>query len=285
MSKLRGYAISTGFLGTDHTYVKSDKPAFSWPCWGRDAGGKEICQGNGNATMGNCISQPNSWAGIIYGVTGVCHQTANRILYPAHVTVSKAGGYWASTLAYGVYGTPASMIEWSARLVACSLVSNDITSIRALEMDTRSQVLSQEDTEKAYLEKVMALYSETMQTPQTLRAEVKEDESYSLIGKELELMMEFRLGRSLDAQITKSILKQQYDFLKEKHEMDYNLYSTDLSVEKHVKEMNDLFGDTLRRIAEILEKDQFEKIFGLTPPDGSFGLIDPKIAVKVHARN
>lgn len=245
---------------------------------------EENCQGNGNVTMANCISQPNSWAGIIYGVTGVCHQTANRILYPARVTVSKAGGYWASTLAYGVYGTPASITEWFARLAACSLVSSDITFIRALEMDTRSQVLSQEDTEKAYLKKVLALYSETMQTPQTFRAEVNEDESYSLIGKELELMMEFRLGRSLDAQITKSILKQQYDFLKEKHEMEYNLYSTDLSVEKHVKEMNDFFGDTLRRIAEILEKDQFEKIFGLTPPDGSFSLIDPKIAVKVHAK-
>jgi hypothetical protein len=71
MSILKGYAVATGAPGADHTYVKCDNPAFSWPCWGRDSGGKEICSGSGYASVADCISQPSSHAGIIYAVTGV----------------------------------------------------------------------------------------------------------------------------------------------------------------------------------------------------------------------
>ena len=109
-------------------------------------------------------------------------------------------------------------------------------------------------------------------------------ENSSLLGKELELMMEFRLGRSLDSQTTKSVLKQQSDFLKEKGGMDRGLYSADLKIEKYVKEVNDLFGDMLTSLPEILGKDKYEKIFDLAPLKERFVLIDSDIAVKAHER-
>ena len=43
--KLTGYAIRMG-IGTDHTYVKCDDPKRSYPCWGREEGGRDICSGN-----------------------------------------------------------------------------------------------------------------------------------------------------------------------------------------------------------------------------------------------
>jgi hypothetical protein len=287
MSILTGYAISTGFLGTDHTYVTSDNPPFVWPCWGRGAGGKMICRGNGNSSVANCISQPNSYAGIVYGVTGVCHQTANRILFPAGVTVSKAGGYWASSLAYGIYGT--NFPEFLARLATCNtlLASPALkgkASVKPLEMDTRAQSHSIDDLENAYVQKIVAVYTEHMQMPHSSSTIMKE-ESSSLLGKELELTMEFRLGGNLDSQITKSVLKKQADFLKEKGEMDRELYSTDLSIEKYVKEVNDLFGDLFTSLPEFMGKDKYEKIFDLVPSKDRFVLIDPDIAVKAHIRS
>ncbi len=305
LSLLIGYKISTGFLGTDHTYVTSDKPFHAWPCWGRESGGEEICRGYGKFSVADCISQPNSWAGIVYLVTGVCHQTANRILYPAGVTVSKAGGYWASHLAYGTYGTTA--LEFFARLAICKAqlpipVLNSEVSIKSLDMDMRVLSSSIDEPEKAYLQKIVALYTEHMQASpsfssatmseessslqksklESFSSAITNEERYSFLGKELELMMEFRLGDNLDPQITKLILKQQSDFLKEKGKMDLEFDNADFSIEKYVKELNDLFGDLLVILPDILGKDVYEKIFDLPPLEKDFVLADPDIAVKTY---
>ena len=269
MSILKGYAVPTGIIpGADHTYVKSDNPAFSWPCWGRDLGGKEICQGNGNALIANCISQENSHAGIRYGITGVCHQTANRILYPAGVIVSGAGGYGASFLAYGTYGT--NLSEWIGRLKKCGDADAKRLS-ESPEIDT-----PRASPEGAYLQKVIGIYSKAERTDEKF--------SISLLGKELQLMMEFRLGGTLDLEEAGPAIQHQADFLKTKHEMDQDFLDGKISIEKYVQDANENIGDFMRQLAEVLGKDQFNKVFGLAPPTGSFALIDLEIARRVHSR-
>jgi hypothetical protein len=89
---LTGRSIKMAMLPADHTYVTSSV-GHVWPCFGRSAGGLAICSGAGNVERADCLSNPRAEAGIVYGVTGVCHQTANRILYPAGKTVSAARGY------------------------------------------------------------------------------------------------------------------------------------------------------------------------------------------------
>ena len=255
MSILTGYAISTGVLRTDHTYVKSDNPPFVWSCWGRGSGGKRICRGSGNSSVANCISQSNSHAGIIYGVTGVCHQTANRILYPARVTVSKARGYWASSLAYGTYGT--TFPEFLVRLATCKSLagsaSRSKTSVNPLKMDMGVQSNSKDDLEKAYIQKVVDVYTEQMQIPHSFNSTIMKKESSplqrkeleflnpaivngensSLLGKELELMMEFRLGRNPGFPDTKSVLKATILFPQGKGRNGSWTVSADLSIEKY----------------------------------------------------
>ncbi len=67
-----------------HTYVRSSCGA-SWGCWGGSTGGVRVCNGTGSSKEADCISQRG--AGILYGVNGVCHQTANRILSPANIAI------------------------------------------------------------------------------------------------------------------------------------------------------------------------------------------------------
>jgi hypothetical protein len=98
-----GYAVPIEGMPADHTYVLSDA-GHVWPCWGRSTGGREICEGLAELDDANCLSQPKSQAGIRYGFTGVCHQTANRILYPSGATVEAAEGYRYSVFAWGTYG-------------------------------------------------------------------------------------------------------------------------------------------------------------------------------------
>ncbi len=87
----------------DHTYVASSC-GLRWGCFGRDRGGREVCRGPGDSAIADCLSQPNSTTGLVYGVTGVCHQAANWILGPADILVTKARGYVISVFSYGTYG-------------------------------------------------------------------------------------------------------------------------------------------------------------------------------------
>lgn len=103
---LTGHSIKMALLNADHTYVTSSA-GHTWPCFGRGNGGTQICHGFGNVEIAACLSNPNSQAGIVYGVTGVCHQTANRIVYPSRQTVSAAQGYRWSIFTYGSYGKEA----------------------------------------------------------------------------------------------------------------------------------------------------------------------------------
>lgn len=104
----RGFAIPVdGLTFLDHTYVhieKEDQSLIKYGCWGRADDGRQICEGTGDVADAEMIATPSGLAGIVYGVTGVCHQTANRILYPAQVTVMQAGGYAISSAIYGTYG-------------------------------------------------------------------------------------------------------------------------------------------------------------------------------------
>lgn len=100
---LTGHSIKMVGLAADHTYVTSSE-GHVWSCFGRGHGGKQICSGIGNIDQADCLSKPDSKAGIVYAVTGVCHQAANRILYPSGKTVSAARGYRWSVFAYGTYG-------------------------------------------------------------------------------------------------------------------------------------------------------------------------------------
>jgi len=313
MSLLTGYAISididAGFIdidtGLDHTYVTSNNPCQSWPCWGRGSGGKEICRGYGKYSLADYISQPNSHAGIEYGVTGVCHQTANRILYPARVIVSKARGYAASSYAYGTYGSsPFEFLESSKICESSSCTLKSRPSTESLDSDMRVYSNSIDEPKKTYLQKVVDLYTEQMKIlpgfcSTTMSEEssplqgskigsfsstIKNEDRYSLLGKEFELMIEFCHGDNLDPQITSQVLKQQLVFLKEKGKMDNEFYSADLNIEKYVKEVNDLFGDLLIILPDILGKDEYEQIFDLSPSEKGFVLIDPNIAIKAHAK-
>ena len=101
---LTGFAIPTQASNrVDHTYVGLSS-GFVCGCSGRAAGGEVICAAAGNIDRAECLATPAGDAGIRYGVTGVCHQMANRILWPGGVTVLLARGARGSVFMWGLYG-------------------------------------------------------------------------------------------------------------------------------------------------------------------------------------
>lgn len=103
LGTLTGYSLPMVGQMTDHTYVTSSN-GHVWPCNGRFAGGQAICAGVGNVDQADCLALPNQSAGIRYGLDGLCHQMANRILFPAGQTVTRARGFRFSSTVFGAYG-------------------------------------------------------------------------------------------------------------------------------------------------------------------------------------
>lgn len=104
LGTLIGYAIPAFNLpGLDHTYVGSNS-GHVWGCHGRSKGGSVVCSGIGNVDQADCLATPVQTAGIRYGISGVCHQAANRILWPSKTTVAAARGARGSIFAWGLYG-------------------------------------------------------------------------------------------------------------------------------------------------------------------------------------
>lgn len=89
----------------DHTYgigfSDTGERNYLWPCGGDHDGKDAHCIATGEALEPecDCLSQrladplTKGLAGIVYGVDGVCHQAANRILCTAGLEVNGAKGY------------------------------------------------------------------------------------------------------------------------------------------------------------------------------------------------
>ncbi len=134
------------FIGKilDHTYVVSEENDV-WECNGRFKGGKDNVSGYGDLSISRCIGNNNT--GIVYGVTGVCHQMSNRVLASVGVELTGIRGYFLSTLLYGTHGTDEQ--EWQERKYSCGLedVGASTDSLTHVLLEKRTEVLATPPTD------------------------------------------------------------------------------------------------------------------------------------------
>jgi hypothetical protein len=284
MAGLYGWAIKISWLGADHTYVTSSDGGV-WGCWGRSSGGRTICSGTGSSRRANCLSQSSSHAGIIYGVTGVCHQTANRVLYPARVVVSSASGYWASVTMYGTYGTQTvpSLIEWEARKARCNQVSGDL-GLRALAVapEARAKAIKEpapEPVMRAYLDKVDAIY--VKHAGEMRMSALPGAKKIDFLARELELMADYRVGAAMDSKKITALQKLQGSILHEKEGLDEALIGKDISAGEYAQKVNGLMAKFMKESGAQLGTETHTKMFGM-PPDAVFQIVDAKILARYH---
>jgi hypothetical protein len=101
------YPTVLAFGAADHTYVRCGTGGKAWSCWGGKTGGTVLCSGTGSTNQADAIAGANERAGVTcYLINGVCHQAANRILFPAGILVTGARGYGVSSAIFGPYGRP-----------------------------------------------------------------------------------------------------------------------------------------------------------------------------------
>lgn len=280
MATLRGHAIPTLFGLADHTYVTC-LGGYAWPCWGRSAGGRVISTGTGSSAQANCISLPASTAGLVYGVTGVCHQTANRILWPAGITVRRAKGYWASFLAYGTYGT--DVPAWLIRIGVCSTSSGEIPQcgVRA-RAAPREKEVPPDAKDRALVRDIKALYLRGV-TPQEhkRRQMIKGAADLKTLASETRLVMQHRLGKSVRAAKVKDIQTIQSELFATKEEIVQHLHEGGIGGEELALKINTAVNKSLKDCLKALGRDDYAQLIELEPGE-VINVVDPKIAAKAY---
>jgi hypothetical protein len=257
-TKLEGWAIPVAKEGplvhADHTYVVSSDGK-KWGCWGRNEGGRKICEGQGDSKKANCLSQPGGTALIVYAVTGVCHQTANRILRPTRKTVSQAQAYAASWALYGAYGGTNRALDpaWKAHEAICGI----------WEWKPDPLYLPQDSKRDHHFEALHAAYSKMAKALHD--KEATGSEAVEEVRKlELEAVVRCRIEGGLPPKKLKSIASSRADMLAELEPVLMAMTGPQ-SVPDGAERANRLLNGFLVSVAKTLDKNEFKALFDVAP--------------------
>ncbi|PFB77108.1 hypothetical protein [Bacillus thuringiensis] len=248
----------------DHTFVQSTK-GDRWGCWGRDEDDckREIVNGGGNhrIKMARCLAEPNGTAGIVWSVTGMCHQAANRILFPAHgITVSAARGYAATVLTYGVYGSDYPLFLTNVGRCKLSTEGGIFGSSEDLSPigDEEDSILEYTDEfERRYQQGIRELYSRPI------------NDEESVLAKDLELIIQKRCEYTITQNKMKDIQNMQVSFQRNRRKLINSLSVNKISKQEYLFMINTLLKTTLIDIEKIIGEKKFIDSFDSTPDKAS----------------
>ncbi len=256
----------------DHTWVTTfdspsacPPPADYWYSWGGChstgplASARPLAHGPAELGVARCICQADvedyrflpedpAHGGIdFYGISGVCHQLSNRILFASAapgrepLTVEDAHGYFVSRFLFGTYGADAA--EWSAR---------------------KSRCLAPPPAAPAALGTPVAMAMAAAAPQATLDAD-------------LAAMLRRRLGPELSRSKMEAIRSLRASLLTRKALLDRELLRGIRSPRSFAEEVNALVNRSLRQAAQILGRGDYQRLFGI-PPEESIGVVDPAVA-------
>lgn len=275
MATLVGYSIPAQFNKRwDHTYVQSDD-RYTWECFGSDAGGSPLCSGIGDSSFADCLSHPRfftfggrrtvpgitKYAGITYGTTGVCHQAANRILYPAGVIVAAANGYGWSLFLYDTYGTEG--VPWPQLNQCATTHVSPGTSV-----SQGGPTVAQKSGQSAQLaSKVHDIYASTT-GPQ--------DADFAFARQELRALFDVRLGSDYDRYKFNEVANLQLSLRKHKQQLTAQLESRQLNPGQFSHELRRALTETALQCEAVLGAKDFVQLFGIEAKNAA-DLLNPPV--------
>jgi hypothetical protein len=251
---LEGLATSLTFAPYgEHTYVTSSC-GFTWECFGQASGGNSLTSGVGDSFVADCLSYPRGtvrvagfdhpqYAGIIYGITGVCHQASNRILFAAQLLVSKAQGYGLSRV-FGPYG----LGPWPERTKCLSskTTHSSDTLANPLEDIASKMGLTRSDNPMNEYDRV-ALST----------VDGAEDSP-----KELAAFLKARLLRPLPDTLVWDLFALEQGFHKHQEKLVHQLEGQQISREVYLQELNMALRFLMERSRKLLGEKDFTLVYG-----------------------
>jgi hypothetical protein len=273
----------------DHTYVMCATSGKAWGCWGGKTGGTELRRGTGSTRRANAIAEPNERAGIkCYLINGVCHQAANRILFPAEITVRGARGYDVSESLYGTFGRPRGPTgtclspfnqhpNVTGDLPECeeTRAARQPVSRKAME-----RLAEERKQERKYIRGVLSIYGKderALRSPKGLPGPDLAGFHLKLFMYKVQYSLGARLDRTRSARLRDIRLSAEWSRMK----IEDLFANKEMKVSEFVNALNKetiLFQEAA---ANALKPDQYKLLFGLERGKTVI-LADPRIVKKVY---
>ncbi|MCU7933514.1 MAG: hypothetical protein KZQ99_01375 [Candidatus Thiodiazotropha sp. (ex Dulcina madagascariensis)] len=268
----------------DHTYVTCGDLGKAWGCWGGKTGGAVLRQGTGSTAQANAIANPDERAGIsCYLINGVCHQAANRILYPAGITVRGARGYPVSEALFGTYGRPRALFglckapfhkhaSISGDIPECVAKKSAFSNLEKRILDVAGD--DQGESYQQYLKTVAEIYDKLTIDPEKVDAE----DTRGLLLALFKLMIEFKLGES---GTWNALMEIRASIENRRLELEKLFENKALTVGEFVRQSNDIDERFQEEIANSLSEQDYQTLFELQRGDVVV-LGNPDIAEKYY---
>lgn len=284
------YATSLALGAADHTYVKCANDGKAWSCWGGKAGGTELRRGDGSTNRADAIAGHDEKAGIrCYLVNGVCHQCANRILFPASITVRGARGYGVSEMRFGTYGRPrgrgifrncvAPFNQYpgvTGDLAECVLA---VPAMQVLSRADESPTSPPYGWEGDYLSRVIKVYGGRVTDPD-LGIHFDRSELVEFMLALFELKLDYNVEPSLDDRARGPLRDLRVRLENDQIDIEEALGQRKIKPREYVEKSDQLTIDFQKESSGILRPEQYAAFFDLKP--GEFvGLADPVIVEQV----
>ncbi len=277
------YPLSDAVLGAvaDHTYVRCETGAKAWSCWGGKTGGAVLREGEGSTVRADAIAEPNGRAHIsCYLVNGVCHQSANRILLPAGITVQGSKGYEVSVSLFGTYGRPRGVFglckspfdqhaSLAGDLPGCTPPPAPSAAAPASARRPRPATNAKQapdPKEAAYLRKTLAIYRKAERGTASLSAAGREDTGMQFAAFQLELFdaqVEYRLGSAADTAVAGRLGDVRLSTERARLKLEEWYARREMTAVQFAAAFNKetlLFQDS---VASVLRAGQYRKLTGL----------------------
>ena len=189
-------------------------------------------------------------AGVLYGVTGVCHQMANRILYAADADLQmRPPTAWLSYPAYGPFGSTSALVAWSNWKFPAPFIEN---------VARRAGVELKATTEEEVCRRVKDPYLRAV-----LDHRMANRDEPANTEREFEIMIDHRLP-GLDRHRRNRMLAGQRQFLDRKEELSGQLVGREIPVREFDVVVNAAYMETLAGFDRMLGDDNFTALFGMT---------------------
>jgi len=283
---VRRYPITQLAQAADHTYVECGTGAKGWSCWGRKTGGDYLRAAPGSTRRADAIAEANERAGITcYLINGVCHQSANRILTAAGITVDGARGYALSVSIFGVYGRPRGAVGLcEAPFNRHMSVTGDLDACIQRATTVREQSVSYnadrpDYTDAAYMAQVDRLYE-----ARAVAAAASVDDAFAFQMEHFRLLVDHKLGRSASLQMDSTrhvrLMDAREHFERQRLKAEEAL-SSSRNGRAFVEEFDRLTLQFQADVAEVLEPQVYQTLLNL-PPDHRIVLSDPAIVDAIY---
>ena len=281
------YPTTLALGAADHTYVRCGTGGKSWSCWGEKTGGKVLRSAAGSTLRADTIATPNERARITcYLVNGVCHQAANRILFPAAITVTGARGYGVSEALFGAYGRPHGVLGLCrAPFDPQTGVTGDLPECLAAAAAAPSKAGvpfrefgAQANRHRAYVKRVQAAYQNARHLFEAAAPSGSAIEEF-----QLELFRDQarqRLGSRVKARVHGRLLDIRRSIERSRMMLEHWFARNEIVHDRFVAAFNQETRSFQGSVAATLPAPAYKALFDLEP-GATIVLADPAIVAKL----